>query len=428
LPKELDQAYGDILKRVVTQNLDDAELAGKVLSWVSHAICPLQIDELQHAVATMPGATDIREDDLTPEDLLVLVCGGLITIEIESRIVRLVHYTAQKYLERNRDQLFPDARSSIALTCLTYMRFKLFDETTTDFFEPLLQKRYHLAEYALRYWADHIRGDAELKLRKELERMFESGYVGMLGYQRQLRERSTLLYRDDLPYSFLHVAAAFGLPGFCTALLNDQNTPLDINVRSRKGRTALFLATAFGRCDVMEILLGKGCNCEIGDEEGRTPLIVAVEEGNINTTKLLLRSGADIEGRDDAGKTPLSAGARAGTVDTVNVLLEEGPELEAQDKSANTPLMLASAEGHINIVRRLIDVGANLNAVNNRGFTPLVAAVMKNHWDVMKELINAGADVTRLAVISKIDIDWGFGHMRRFEIIRFLFNKLGTIP
>ena len=95
---------------------------------MSYAFRPLTVIEVQHALAVEPGNVNFDEDALPDEDVLVSVCAGLVTIDQESKIIRLVHYTAQEYFERISMARFPDARTSIATICLAYISFDVFAE------------------------------------------------------------------------------------------------------------------------------------------------------------------------------------------------------------------------------------------------------------------------------------------------------------
>ena len=121
LPKNLDDIYHEALLRIKSQHEDDVKLAERVLSWISFAFRPLTIREIQHALAVEPVDTDINEEALSDEDILVSVCAGLVTIDQESSIIRLVHYTAREYFERTRNTRFSYAQANIATTCLIYI-------------------------------------------------------------------------------------------------------------------------------------------------------------------------------------------------------------------------------------------------------------------------------------------------------------------
>jgi hypothetical protein len=55
------------------------------------------------------------------------VCAGLVTIDEESDIIRLIYYTTQEYFERTQTRWFPSAQTDIATTCLTYLSFDTFE-------------------------------------------------------------------------------------------------------------------------------------------------------------------------------------------------------------------------------------------------------------------------------------------------------------
>ncbi|KIM74470.1 hypothetical protein PILCRDRAFT_79984, partial [Piloderma croceum F 1598] len=99
LPEGLNNTYDEVMKRVNSQNDDYRILAQQVLSWVVYAVRPLSVEELQHALAVKPGVTQLDEDDLSDKGTLISICEGLVTVDQENNVVRLVHYTTQKYLE-----------------------------------------------------------------------------------------------------------------------------------------------------------------------------------------------------------------------------------------------------------------------------------------------------------------------------------------
>ena len=72
---------------------------------------------------------------------MVSVCAGLVTVDKESDIIRLVHYTTQEYFERTKRDWFPEAETKITETWVTYLSFNAFDggycQTESDFEEKL---------------------------------------------------------------------------------------------------------------------------------------------------------------------------------------------------------------------------------------------------------------------------------------------------
>jgi len=86
------------LERIKAQDEEKTKLAMATLTWVCHSERPLQVDELCHALAVEIGATDFDPENIPSIDTLLHCCQGLIMVDKEASIVRLIHYTAQEYL------------------------------------------------------------------------------------------------------------------------------------------------------------------------------------------------------------------------------------------------------------------------------------------------------------------------------------------
>ena len=98
--KALDHAYAQAMERIVGQEGGLRELVKKVLSWVTCAKRPLTTLELQHALAVEIGTSELDEENLPEIEDMVSLCAGLVTVDRESNVIRLVHYTTQQYFER----------------------------------------------------------------------------------------------------------------------------------------------------------------------------------------------------------------------------------------------------------------------------------------------------------------------------------------
>jgi hypothetical protein len=217
LPEDLSEAYGSVMKRISVQKEKQRHIAMTALKWITYARRPLKAEELQHALAVTPDSTDIlNEKDFVDVDSLVSFCVGIVTVDPESGIIRLVHYTVQKYLEKQFPQV--QANTEIARTCLGYLAFDAFSMFSGDrrSFEERV-KKYRFSSYAGIYWADHVREGAEDHLHPLILATFES--EGKRDSMLQLQDRDFL----DAPYSYslLHLAASQGLPNLCKAVLSN---------------------------------------------------------------------------------------------------------------------------------------------------------------------------------------------------------------
>lgn len=90
LPKEVNVIYEETLKRIDGQIESDRKLAQQVFCWITHAYRQLTLKELQYALAVSPNMTEMDPDAIVDEPILTSVCGGLVVIDKETSIVRLV--------------------------------------------------------------------------------------------------------------------------------------------------------------------------------------------------------------------------------------------------------------------------------------------------------------------------------------------------
>jgi hypothetical protein len=250
LPKELNDIYDEAMQRISSQDEDDARLAERVLYWISYALRPLTVIEVQHAIAAESGDEDFDEDALPDEDVLVSVCAGLVTIDQQSKIIRLVHYTTQEYFERIRITRFPDAQTSIAMACVVYISFDVFVEgycRSDEEMETRMHK-YPFLEYAATHWGDHARGDLEEAIK---ERALE-----FLMHESKVTCSNQVIHLPGHQYSNY-----------------SQNFP--------KGVTGWHLVASIGLVKIMWLLLQhEGVVADSTDSHGRMPLWWAVGNGH----------------------------------------------------------------------------------------------------------------------------------------------------
>ncbi|KAJ7097016.1 hypothetical protein B0H15DRAFT_747863, partial [Mycena belliarum] len=120
LPQTLDQTYEEAIERILAQSSEDKELALRTLTWVAYTKRPLAVAELQEALAIEPGSTSLDPDNLLDINIVLAVCAGLIIVDEEMSVVRLIHYTTQNYFEEIQSKKFPDAHQMIAAHCLDF--------------------------------------------------------------------------------------------------------------------------------------------------------------------------------------------------------------------------------------------------------------------------------------------------------------------
>ena len=425
LPPTLDNTYDEAMRRIHQQDADEVRLATQVLSWISHAFTSLQVRELQYALACVPGTTELDEEALPYEDDLVSVCAGLVDVDAESGVIRLVHYTTQKYFELNREKWFgPEAEMTIARSSLIYLSLlaSVYDfcwiEKDSNYFavhkfDPYLESTvlckvdFPFAFYAACNWGSHARGEPEVNLNDQIIEFFaQEDNLLMLMITLWPESR-----RTSIPEVFRSIRTAFQyeIPGLflavCYNLPSIVSSYLDRGVRLEKrygGRTTvLHVASRNGFTTIAKLLLEHGADIEAkGDECGRageTPLHCAASEGHEALVRLLLDHGANYRAESATGITPLflaTAGAHYAVVET---LLNSS---ERWDDSADVDscLILAAYRGYSNITRLLLEANGNPNTRDPRLRTPLIvtvdnSSITQGHHDVVDVLLEKGADV-----------------------------------
>jgi hypothetical protein len=122
-----DYAYKDAIEQINGQIKDQEELAKQVLSWITYAKRQLTTTELQHALRVEVGESKLDELNFSEIEDIVSVYAGLVTIDEESEIIRLVHYTTQEYFEQTQRQWFYNTQTNITTICVTYLSFDEFE-------------------------------------------------------------------------------------------------------------------------------------------------------------------------------------------------------------------------------------------------------------------------------------------------------------
>jgi hypothetical protein len=310
LPEELNETYDNAMQRIQSQNHQQVRRAEQVLSWISYALRPLAIKEIQCALAVEPDDTEMDEEALPDEDLLVSVCAGLVTIDRESNVIRLVHYTTQEYFQRIRMDRFPKAQTEIARTCLTYLLFDIFPEgdcSSDEHMEARLQEN-PLLHYAALHWGDHARGGPE-QIVQELVLKFleEKSKLSRTVQVMRIPKYQYKGYTQKFPRNVtgLQVAASFGLEKITSMLLEKG---ADVAAKDSREWTALHWAAERGHEAVVRLLLEEGADVATKDEYGWTALHWAAESGHEAVVRLLLEKGADVATEDEDGWTATLGG------------------------------------------------------------------------------------------------------------------------
>ena len=422
----LDLAYKDVMERIKRQQPGFRRLAEKVLLWITCAKRPLTTLELQHALATVVGDTKLDKDNLERTERMVSVCAGLVTVDEESGIIRLVHYTTQEYFERTKEHWFPDAESEITKTCITYLLFDDFDTglcRSDGQFEARIRENA-LYRYAASNWGHHARVSSTtatdqliLHLLKR-ETKLTACTQAMLALKHYPGQPS---YSQDVPQRMtgVHVAAYLGLEKPLASLLEDG---YDLDTRDTYGWTPLSWAVQQGHQAVVQLLLEQGPALELRDDyRGQTPLLLAAKHGHEAVVHQLLEQGAEVRSNDMDCRTPLSLAAHEGHKAVVGLLLKRDAKLNSKDSLGDTPLSLAAQEGHEAVVRLLLEWGAEVNSRDIEGQSPLSMAAKNGYETTVQLLIDHGAELWSRDEIGRTPLSYASGNGHE-TVVRLLLE------
>jgi hypothetical protein len=314
------------MERIEGQIKNSRELAKQVLSWITCAKRPLTTSELRHALAVEVGEFKLDEENLPEIEDVLSVCAGLVTVDEQSDVIRLVHYTTQEYFERTWTFWFPNAQKDIATTCVTYLSFDAFNTgfcpSDADF-EIRLQSN-PLYDYAAKNWGHHVYAASTeveqsiLNLLKSEPKVSASSQAMMVAGEYRYRDYSRQVPRQ---ITGVHLAACFGLTEMTTMLLKN------------------------------------GFHQDPKDGHGRTPLSYAAENGHEAVIRLLVdRDDVEADSKDKYGRTPLWRAAGNGHEAVVKLLVDrDDVEADSKDTDSRTPLWWAAVNGHEAVVRLLVD-------------------------------------------------------------------------
>ncbi|KAK5988372.1 Ankyrin-R-like protein [Cladobotryum mycophilum] len=393
----LSSAYKQTMERISQQREGLKGLAMKVLLWITHAKRALNTSEIQHALATKTGQHDHDHGNLSDLGDIVAVCAGLVTVDEQSGIIRLVHYTTQKYLEQTHDYWFPGAESDILTTCIAYLSFDAFGTGSCEANEEFKKRQiiYPLYNYAASNWGHHIRKDSEpspeLMTFLENQGKVESSSQPLM----PAKNYSLHAYHSHAPkhVTGLHLAGYFGIDKAVNTLLQQGHDP---NLRDSCKRTPLWWASRNGHDAVVRLLLDSGAKAEAMDTEyGTTSLCWAARNGNETIVQLLLDSGANVNSSDEGG-TPLLLAVRNGHEAVVNLLLKNNASAKVTDRvDRRTPLSWAAGDGKQAIVQLLLDNGTDIdvNAKDKGNRTVLSWAASSGNEAVIQLLLTKGAKI-----------------------------------
>lgn len=362
LPKTLDAVYADAYERIENQETEFAELAEAVLFWVVCARRNFTVQDLQHLYATreLSNGELLEEDDLPDGDILTEACSGLVMVDAESQLVRLVHYTAQQYFEEYHKLLIKRAQVTLTQMSLTYLALPNFSSgpCTNDADMSFRLKQYPFLDYAAKYWGAEIVHIESAEILPKLENFVSNTAVVEAANQAwSLRVNQYTHWSQEFPR---HVPA-------------------------------LVLLSAFDASHILRYMISNGHAVDDRGSDGETALIRSAAFGHAKNVQVLLELGAEVDARDHMDETALQRAARCGYEDVINVLLSKGADVNLKASGDWTALMSAVSSVNIDAVKILVEAGADFKAETVWGDSALSIATRNGLEAIANFLSDLGA-------------------------------------
>ena len=405
LPQGYFATYDQTVQRIMEKDTRKSSTALSALSWVVHAHRPLDLPELEHALAIKPGV-DFSVKDTYDKETLLEITESLLFVESDEKAVRLTHYTAQEYFnDEGRRWLASDASSLIARACLQYFSIKAISTPCSRDreLEEIKERKqeYPFLKYAYEYWGTHVHeaGSDPDTLKDALKFLKNDlaieALVQALWY---IESSDSSRWEIRRGANSLHVAAWFGLTNVLSEL---KSSGLGINTKDPgHEQTPLMYASRRGHAETVAELIRLGASVNLRSARGDTAIVEAVREGHASVVHVLLKH-ADVKTNDPQiwsyDRTVLMVAVTKTNTEILDALLaRKDLEVNQADLEGLTALHLASYSGNIDAVRNLLaHPQLDINARNRYGYTALFCAAECSNEDsaiaISKLLLERGA-------------------------------------
>lgn len=397
MPCGLDDAFEETMCRIQNQPDGRKRLGMNTLMWISHARRPLLVKELSEALAVRTGMTSLNSRYQPLQKLMVECSHGLVTVDEESSVIRLVHYSVQEYFRKHHKKFFPAGEKVVAELCITYLLFDSFGQGCCDHEAAIVNRltEYPFLSYAARQWGNHTSearcGSVDQFALSFLDSTSNKACAWQIWQYTKGRRKEYWEPEEAKSCNELHHAALFGLEQLVKQLLESRK--VEVDSPTKMGTTALIEAASKGYVGLTRMLLSMGANPRKENWYG-TALHCAAEAGQVATILEMLKTGQSIDSRDSRGRTALHCATLSGHKNAIHILLKKGVDVNAKSIYDYTALRNVVVWEHPpDVVRLLLENGADPEIRSMQNATALHDAVGMDNKDALMLLLEFRADV-----------------------------------
>lgn len=212
--------------------------------------------------------------------------------------------------------------------------------------------------------------------------------------------------QDEHGCTAMHVAVASGRPEVVPLLLEFM---ANLEVKNVSYQTALHEAAAHGELLVVELLLARGARTDVTNSLGWTPLHSAVVNGHAEMVRLLAQNRVDLNAVALDGRTALHMAVDERKHACLETLLEKGADVDAKDGThRDTPLHRAATKGDNKAMDILLKFGAFRLARNKKGRSPADVARAQGHPGfLLLDELSLGDDLRMSSRQGKMEVMQG---------------------
>jgi hypothetical protein len=344
----LHQVYARMMYNIEQKSRAEEKLAKMALSWLLFAQKPLKELELCIALQIERGSSGMKNDSPPDATCVVASCEGFVRItKVPVNQWSLIDPSAVEYLRQTLNRWNPEANTTIAEACLTYLAFDIFGGGPCKTDQELDSRLYDnpLYEYAAQQWQNHLRGITALPERVVRSFLLDQNKVASANQVMRLSEMQPgqpgYSQAFDQQQTGLHLAALHGLKHVVNFLLIEGH---DWVVKDSRGRTPLWLATEGSHEEVM---------ISLGGVDRISFTLMLERREDLLAHSLLRVAGQTI--RDSRSRTALHIGVIRKDLDLIRQALEREIEISAEDADGYSAIQLAFQEQQTSAINLLLE-------------------------------------------------------------------------